>query len=583
MYYVDMVNQLLPTGEELICASSADLLEAALTLAAAAFDSARTDVDPLSKDQLLAQVAATQQVANSALATQAVRVAQAAAHEDIFDAKVGDTRTIRHHLGFAEQWIDTEIAPLLGLGARQAGVRIQHALDAVTRAPRLLTEAGTGSLDPTKIGVVTDQLAGASRKTHREVERAMLDQGIAGLTTTQLRRRLPKLLASLEPAAVAPAAKKRRRDHVGVFTRPHHEPGLAELVAILPTGDVAAAQRAIDEHARQLHADSTTDKTLAECRADAFIDLLLRNVSVETTVVFHLPVRPGGCESPSGPGTFGERRAAADTATDDTTNDGPANSTGSSDSLDDELNALLDGVLGRCPSPDDPSPDAGVDFDAGVDVPSDTSWLLETERPCDLDDHDELFPDVDWDRLLREARRQSSALGGGAAAVATRPPAADHTTEPRPPGASFFRETSASNCFDDVVVPGVGVIPAAEVAQLTRAVGTRVTRVLTDPATGTTLATTTRKYRPTAAIRHFVMTRDQHCRFPGCSMPAVRCDLDHVEPWPLGSTTATNLLCLCRHHHRAKHETGWSLSMTPDGVCIWTSPSGRTYRTSPGD
>ncbi|WP_446666728.1 hypothetical protein [Flexivirga sp. B27] len=550
-----MATKLLPTREELTRASSADLLDAALTLAATAFDSARTDRDPLTKDELLAQVAASQQVANSALATQAVRVAQAAAHQDVFDPKIADTRTIRHHLGFADEWIDTEIAPLLGLGTRQASTCVQHALDAVTRAPRLLTEAGTGSLDPTKIGVVTDQLAGAGRRTYREAERAMLDQGIAGLTTTQLRRRLTKLLASLEPAAVTPAAEKRRRDQIGVFTRPHHEPGLAELVAILPTGDVAAAQRAIDEHARQLHADSTTDKTLAECRADAFIDLLLRNASVETTVVFHLPVRPDGCESPTDPGTFGER------------------STGPGDPIDDELNALLDGVLGRCPSPDDPA--TYVDADA----PWDTSWLLEAERPGDLDDYDELFPDVDWDRLLCEARRQSSALDRGGTAVATKPPTADT----RPLGDSFFRKANADSCFDDVVVPGVGVIPAAEVAQLTRAVGTRVTRVLTDPTTGTTLATTTRKYRPTAAIRHFVTTRDQHCRFPGCSVPAARCDLDHVEPWPLGSTTPTNLHCLCRHHHRAKHETGWSVAMTPDGVCTWTSPSGRTYRTSPGD
>lgn len=553
-----MANQLLPTAAELKCASSSDLLDAALALAASAFDSARTDADPLTKEQLLEQVAATQRIANSALATQAVRVAQAAAHEEVFDSTLADTRVVRHHLGFADTWIDTEVAPLLGLGTRQVATRIQHALDAVTRAPRLLTEAGAGGLDPAKIGVVTDQLAGASSRTHRAVEHAMLDQGIAGLTTTQLRRRLPKLLASLEPTAAAPAAKKRRRDQIGVFTRPHHEPGLAELVAILPTGDVAAAQRAVEEHARQLHADSSTDKTLAECRADAFIDLLLRNVGVETTVVFHLPVRPVGCESPSATGAFGEHREPTGTAT------------SPGDSLDDELRALLDDMLGTCPSPDDPTPYSDL---------SDLSLAYETERPGDQYDHDELFPDVDWDRLLSEARRQHAALPHGGRTLTTgRPP-----RSPRPANGSFLGKSSDGTGFDDVIVPGVGVIPAAEVAQLTRAVGTRLTRVLTDATTGTTLATTTRKYRPTAAIRHFVATRDQHCRFPGCSMPASRCDQDHVVPWPAGDTTPANLLTLCRHHHRAKHETGWSVRMTPDGVCIWTSPSGRDYRTAPGD
>jgi hypothetical protein len=166
-----MTNQLLPTADELTRASSSDLLSAALKLASLAFESARTDADPLTKDQLLEQVAATQRVANSALATQAVRIAQAASHEEVFDPTIADTRLIRHHLGFAEQWIDTEIAPLLGLGQRQVSTRIEHALDAVTQAPRLLTEAGTGKVDPTKIGVVTDMLAGTTRKTKRAVER----------------------------------------------------------------------------------------------------------------------------------------------------------------------------------------------------------------------------------------------------------------------------------------------------------------------------------------------------------------------------------------------------------------------------
>ncbi|RNI25340.1 hypothetical protein EFY87_01535 [Flexivirga caeni] len=251
---------MLPTAQELSGASSGDLLEAALELVTLAFDSARTDADPLTKDQLLEQVATTQQIANSALAAQSVRIAQAASHETVFDPAIADTKTVRHHLGFAEEWIDTEIARLLGLGPRQAGARIQHALDAVTRAPRLLTAAGTGRLDPAKVGVVTDLLAGTSAHTGRSVERELLAQDIAGLTTTQLRRRIPRPVASVEPASVRPAATKRRREQVGVFARPHHEPGLAELVAVLPTADVTKAMRAVDDLARQLHEDTTTDK-----------------------------------------------------------------------------------------------------------------------------------------------------------------------------------------------------------------------------------------------------------------------------------------------------------------------------------
>lgn len=544
-----MLNELLPTADELARASSSDLLAAALKLISLAFESARTDTDPLTKDELLDQVAATQQVANAALSAQAVRIAQAAGYEAVFDPEIADTRVTRHHLGFADEWIDTEIAPLLGLGPRQVGARIQHALDAVTQAPRLLTEAGTGSVDPTKIGVVTDLLAGTTRKTKRAVERALLHHGIGQLTSTQLRRRVPKLLAELEPTSVEPAAKRRRRNHIGVFAQPHHEPGLAELVAILPTEDIAAAQRAIDEHARALHADTTTDKTLAECRGDAFIDLLLRNVNVDTTVVFHLPVRPICDQGPSNSATFDNAAFIAPGRRAVSTRD---------DSIGDELNALLDDMLGVTPV---------------GGFPDDWSSLSEDERPGDLDDHDELYGEGNWDHLLSEARAQHAALRpSGSTMTATRAAPPHLRAAPSPPAD-----------LADVIVPGVGVIPAAEVVQLTRAVGCKVTRALTDASTGTVIETMTGKYRPTAAIGRMVMTRDQHCRFPGCTMPAANCEQDHVIRWPLGETKPANLHCLCKHHHRAKHETGWRVSMTPDGVCSWTSPSGRTYHTHPAD
>lgn len=90
-----MTHQLLPTADELSCASSSELLDAALRLTSLAFESARTDADPLTKDELLEQVAATQRVANSALSAQAVRIAQAAGHEEVFDPEIADTSVIR--------------------------------------------------------------------------------------------------------------------------------------------------------------------------------------------------------------------------------------------------------------------------------------------------------------------------------------------------------------------------------------------------------------------------------------------------------------------------------------------------------
>jgi hypothetical protein len=64
-------------------------------------------------------------------------------------------------------------------------------------------------------------------------------------------------------------------------------------------------------------------------------------------------------------------------------------------------------------------------------------------------------------------------------------------------------------------------------------------------------------------------------------VPAARCDLDHTIPHPDGDTTADNLHCLCRRHHRIKHQTGWHVVNIGDNELEWTSPAGRTYRTKP--
>ncbi len=91
------------------------------------------------------------------------------------------------------------------------------------------------------------------------------------------------------------------------------------------------------------------------------------------------------------------------------------------------------------------------------------------------------------------------------------------------------------------------------------------------------------RYRIPASVARLVRARDRHCRFPGCHVPAARCDLDHTVPFPLGLTTAANLHCLCRRHHRLKHETGWNVREIGANHLEWTSPSGRTYVTRPPD
>ncbi|HEU4361712.1 MAG TPA: DUF222 domain-containing protein, partial [Mycobacterium sp.] len=90
-------------------------------------------------------------------------------------------------------------------------------------------------------------------------------------------------------------------------------------------------------------------------------------------------------------------------------------------------------------------------------------------------------------------------------------------------------------------------------------------------------------YAPSAKLADFIRCRDLTCRFPGCDEPAINCDIDHTTPHAEGGPThASNLKCLCEHHHLLKTFWGWHDEQLPDGTVIWRSPAGRTHVTHPG-
>jgi len=129
-------------------------------------------------------------------------------------------------------------------------------------------------------------------------------------------------------------------------------------------------------------------------------------------------------------------------------------------------------------------------------------------------------------------------------------------------------------------LPGFGALSAEAVRDL-------VTRAQVRPLKSAAEFTAEAQYRPSTALAEFIRARDLCCRFPGCDVPAEFCDLDHSIPWASGGVThPSNLHLKCRPHHLLKTfwcgDDGWAEQQFPDGTIVFTSPSGRTYTTTPG-
>ncbi len=173
-----------------------------------------------------------------------------------------------------------------------------------------------------------------------------------------------------------------------------------------------------------------------------------------------------------------------------------------------------------------------------------------------------------------------ASIDEGHPAPATEPSAAATGTD--------LVEVSGLRAGDPVLVPRGWLDRAIERTIVTGRDRTGRPRLLPcAPSSGAPVDPTgelsTTAYRPSTRLAAFVRARDQHCRFPGCHVAARFCDVDHVRPFPAGPTSAANLVCLCRRHHRVKQRPGWQAALDPDGSMTWSDPTGRTRTTHPPD
>ncbi|MGZ6804183.1 MAG: HNH endonuclease signature motif containing protein [Mycobacteriales bacterium] len=176
--------------------------------------------------------------------------------------------------------------------------------------------------------------------------------------------------------------------------------------------------------------------------------------------------------------------------------------------------------------------------------------------PVDLDGYEHRIGDGGGDDDAGDVSRDGSAGGGlpGGGPCGGRPPGpgsegrAQHGNRP-PPGLTAPRPPIT---LHDALLRMVDTPLPAEARQEDR-------------------------HDPTPGLADLVRFRDPRCIGPGCSAPSRRCDLEHWDPWPTGTTSAANLGPASRRCHNAKTFGGWSYTPHPDGRVTWTTTWGRTF------
>lgn len=538
-----------------------ELLGGAFALAGQAFTQARAGAVHQGSDELLDEVSHAQEAINAACAAQVVRIAQFACRGMVQDPETGLWSDHDYGVGHVQEFTGTEIGPLLGLSPGSADRRVEVAATLARKLPKTLAAMAAGQLDLWRASVIAEELREASMHVCAQVEGLIFPDLLADAPRAA-RNRVRRALLKVDPDSLREKAAKARLQR-GIRQWAADLPGMTEWAVLLPAEDAARCWAAIDALAHQRHADDP-DTPLEACRADALVDLLLGQADVSATVTFLFPVHP--------------------TSPDDDPHHDPAGVYDSYDDYDDDAEAAGGG--GRFT---DGWEDVDADWAEVIDLYAhDDTWAVKNPRgAASRTGRAGQSGGAAFRRAEGVVAGVDAGCGGGPGGSGYTPmgpgcgmlhPADEHAAPATPLTPAWLRVAPAG-----CPIPGIGIIPANIVADIARQFGTTLTRALLDPATGTLIETSTPAYTPPKKIADHVRLRDGTCRFPGCTRIARRCDLDHVIPWPNGPTHVANLHTLCRHHHRAKHQAGWRLSMTPDGVCTWTSPQGQDYATYPVD
>lgn len=131
-------------------------------------------------------------------------------------------------------------------------------------------------------------------------------------------------------------------------------------------------------------------------------------------------------------------------------------------------------------------------------------------------------------------------------------------------------------------IPGVGPIPIETVRAMIHDAKLRWLTISAD--NGRLLDRNPKTWRIPAAVQAHADATYPTSVGPHSTVPANRCDGDHVIAYPHGPTDTTNIAPLDRGWHRAKtHAAGLTVKRREDGRIEWTTPLGQTVIVDPYD
>ena len=514
-----------------------------------------------SPDEWLELVGGCQELVNRITAVQDVAITRAVRFESVW-AEDGTPTWVEHGPGRVALGAVDLVAARTGTSHHQAERRVEQAVRLTGREPRDADDAARpertgleglhqamreGVLDGYRAAVVAYELEGCPADVAGAVVEA-LGSHLASEPAAGLRRRTRRILVRISPDLLRQRVE-RARARTGL-QRWADEPGVDVWHGRFPTEDSAAAWAAVDALARRYVTDGVRD-TIEQARGKALTDLVTQQADVEVSVLLTVPAEVAPTGLPA--------------AADDSSSVGVPPTT--------ESEAIDDGVPETAPrTPPRAHTVGGAPAEGHLaDSPAATGEgaSVEVARAGHEVAREGSAPaaSVEAARAGHEAAREGSALA--ASADVSRRRAADRGSE--------IVQAHGSRPSEPVLVRADWL--ARHTAAAAKAVCDQASGARTDP--DGTLSTDA--YRPGERLTALVRARDGRCRFPGCSVAARLCDVDHVRPWPAGPTAAFNLISLCRRHHRTKQAPGWWLRLRPDATAEWADPTGAVRITEPLD